>query len=229
VTSTHERIHGVVFDFDGVVLESADIKTRAFATLFAGYPEHVDEIVRLHVENAGISRYTKFEQIHRDILRIPFGEADSTRLGDEFARLVVDEVSRCEFVKGADELLERLASDYRLFVASGTPEHEMREIVRLRDLDHLFAGVYGSPASKAEILSAIAASEGVSPGRLLFVGDSRTDYDGALTAGVPFVGRERPGDPKVFPGTNPVATVFDLKELDDRWEAIERAVLTWRR
>jgi beta-phosphoglucomutase-like phosphatase (HAD superfamily) len=49
-------LRAIVFDFDGVILESADIKTNAFRALFASYPEHVDQIVDFHLRNAGVSR-----------------------------------------------------------------------------------------------------------------------------------------------------------------------------
>jgi beta-phosphoglucomutase-like phosphatase (HAD superfamily) len=39
------NIEVVVFDLDGVLLESADIKTEAFRVLFEGYPAHLDQII----------------------------------------------------------------------------------------------------------------------------------------------------------------------------------------
>ena len=39
-------INTIIFDFDGVILESAEIKTVAFRRLFEDdYPEEVEEIV----------------------------------------------------------------------------------------------------------------------------------------------------------------------------------------
>ncbi len=44
-------IKAILFDFDGVILESMDIKTKAFSKLFTKYPEYVDQIVKLHKDN----------------------------------------------------------------------------------------------------------------------------------------------------------------------------------
>jgi len=213
-------LRGVVFDFDGVILESLDIKARAFVALFSEWPEHEKEIVRLHLDNAGVSRFDKFAWIYRDILRKPLPDGGLERLGDEFSQLVLDEIMRCEFVRGAPELLERLAGHYELFVASATPEEEIREIVRGRGLDRFFAAVYGSPATKTEILRRIVDERGLSPAELLFVGDALSDYQGARSVGLAFVGRMPAAGGVEFPAEGVVATVADLAELDARWAEI---------
>lgn len=208
-------IRVAVFDFDGVVLESTDIKTRAFASLFGGN----EQAVAYHLEHAGISRYEKFRHIHERILGVPYTEQDERRLGQRFSALVLDEVMRCEFVPGARELLERRCTQARLFVASGTPEEELREIVRARGLEGCFTGVYGTPATKGEIVRRIIAEQDVPPSEVLFVGDAMADLLGAREAGVPFVGRVADGQPNPFEAEH-VPTVCTMTELDAAWERL---------
>jgi HAD superfamily hydrolase (TIGR01549 family) len=217
------RLRAVVFDFDGVILESIDVKTRAFVALFDRWPEHADEIRRLHLENTGLSRYEKFARIHRDIIDTPLDDAELARLGDAFRRRIRDEMLACEFVPGARELLERLTADgLILFVASGTPEEEMREIIDARGLDRFFAGVYGSPATKAEILRRILAEHGFERDEVLVVGDALSDYVGARDTGVSFVARNSPGIPVEFPQDGVLASVGDLHELARLWDGWSR-------
>lgn len=208
-----------VFDLDGVVLESTEIKTSAFRRLFAHHEDHVDEIVALHVRHAGVSRYEKFRMIHRDILEAPLDDEECERLGEEFSALVVDEVLGCAFVPGARELLERRCEELPLYVASGTPEDELRHIVTERGIGACFAGVFGSPATKGQILGRLLAEHGIGPGEALFVGDAMTDLEGAREARVPFVGRVAPGEADPFAGEE-VHTVADLAELDRAWEEL---------
>ena len=211
-------IRVAVFDFDGVILESTDIKTRAFAQLFDGN----EEALAFHLEHAGVSRYEKFRHIHEEILGIPYTDADAARLGDRFSELVLEEVLRCPFVPGARELLERRRHEARLFVASGTPEGELRDIVRARELDGCFTGVYGTPATKAEIVERILVDEGVGREDVVFVGDAMTDLLGARAARVPFVGRVADGEPNPFED-EPVFTVRTLTELDEAWDRLSSA------
>ncbi len=61
-------IKAIIFDLDGVILESADIKTKAFLKLFEAFPKHVDVILDYHVKNMGISRYVKLRHIYNNML-----------------------------------------------------------------------------------------------------------------------------------------------------------------
>ena len=45
-------IKNIIFDFDGVILESVEIKTQAFAKLFSNYPLYIDEIISHHRNNS---------------------------------------------------------------------------------------------------------------------------------------------------------------------------------
>jgi phosphoglycolate phosphatase-like HAD superfamily hydrolase len=213
-------IRAAVFDFDGVVLESVEIKTVAFRRLFADDPQG-ERMVEYHLANGGVSRFEKFRWFYEEVRGESLTEEVSLQLGDRFSALVLDEVLRCAFVPGAHELLARLAATIPLFVASGTPEDELRGIVEHRRLGGWFAGVFGSPPTKSQILRRIMAEHALAPAELVFVGDAMTDLRGAGGAGVPFVGRVPAGEPSPFPeGTR---WVRDLVELDAVWAQLEAA------
>ena len=203
----------LVFDFDGVILESADIKTRAFCQLFSGYPDKVAAIVAYHEMNAGISRFQKFRHIYQHLLNKPLSPNKEQELGERFALLAVEEVMRCPFVPGAPELLQTYSVTHPLFVASGTPEDELHRLVGARGLVGLFQGVYGSPKTKTAILEEILAMTKVPRTSLLFIGDGFSDYEAAKVTGVAFIGRAMPGRPNLFEGLG-VPVVADLFELD---------------
>ena len=202
----------LVFDFDGVILESADIKTRAFRELFASHPDRLEAIVAYHEANAGISRFLKFRHIYKHMLGKPLGLEEERALGERFSDLVVEEVIRCPFVPGALEFLQAHSHEHALFVASGTPESELRRLVEARNLTAYFREVYGSPKGKADIIEEILAVTAAPRASLMFVGDGRSDYEAAKAAGVGFVGRARPGRPHPFEGLG-VPLVADLFEL----------------
>ena len=53
-------IKSIIFDFDGVIAESTNIKTDAFVSLYSKYSEEVQATVKnYHLKNSGISRYKK--------------------------------------------------------------------------------------------------------------------------------------------------------------------------
>jgi len=201
----------IVLDFDGVVVESTDIKTEAFRKLFSDHPKHVDAIVEYHKEHAGVSRYEKFSHIYENILKQPLNEKKLAELGRRFSALVVEEIKACPLVPGALEFLENYSKKVKLFIASSTPEEELRYLVKARGMQKYFREAYGTPAKKYEIALQIIKEEGVEKKETLFVGDSLADYMGAKKAGTPFIGRVADLANSPFP--EGVKTIRDLNEL----------------
>ena len=96
----------------------------------------------------------------------------------------------CPFVHGAIECLEMLSNNnIMLFIASGTPEDELKHIVQMRGLSGYFKNVYGTPPTKSEIIRNILETYGLQSTEVAFIGDSINDYEGAKEAGVPFIVR----------------------------------------
>lgn len=218
-------MRAVAFDFDGVIVESVDLKNRAFGELFRDkHPDKVEEVIHFQLENIGLSRLEKFPRIYDEILGVAFPEGELERLDERFSRIVYEAVVSCPFVAGALELLVRLHVDHRLFVVSATPQWELQRIVELRGLSPYFTAVCGAPAKKPDLLRQILADEGLAPSQLLFVGDAINDLHAAKVSGVPFVGRVPPGEPSPFPPDEPILVVADLDELDRGWSALDRSL-----
>ena len=183
-------IKTIIFDFDGVIVESVDIKTAAFAELFAKEgKDAVKRIVEYHLVNAGISRYEKFKHIYQEILKRGLSEYEFKQLCDRFSELVMGAVVRAPYVKGAKEFLELWYKKYKCFVASATPEAEMQEIVRMKGLVKYFVGVYGAPKKKADVVKDVIERYHVQPGEIAYVGDAMSDYEAASANGIHFIAR----------------------------------------
>jgi phosphoglycolate phosphatase-like HAD superfamily hydrolase len=208
------RFDAIVFDFDGVLVESVDVKTRAFAELYRPFGERVVAlVVAHHLAHGGISRFEKFRHYHRNFLRRELTPEEEARLGERFAELVDEAVVASPMVGGAGQFLQNYSASLPLFVASGTPEDELIRIVARRGMAGFFRGVFGSPAQKGAILQHILAAHGLSPQRTLMIGDAMTDYDGAQLAKVKFLGRVVAGESNPFPPATPV--MKDLARLAD--------------
>lgn len=211
-TAAGVSVQALVFDFDGVLIESVDIKTRAFAQLFAGEPpETVQRIIDFHLRHGGLSRVEKLQAIYRDILKRPLPNERLQALCLAFADLVVNEVVAAPWVQGAQEFLREHRARYRFFIVSGTPEAELREIIRRRSMDTLFDGIFGSPSMKTNLLREVLRCTGLDVAEVVFIGDSATDWAASRAVGVPFIWRSSPNSPvlKGFAGPQ-IASLVEL-------------------
>ena len=204
----------LILDFDGVILESVEVKTEAFRELFSFAPDYVEEIVEFHRQNGGMSRYDKIRRIYAEILNEPLSEERFTEFVDRFSGLVLDGVLASPPVGGVEEFLERYSSKIPIYVVSATPEAEIREIVRRRGMDRYFKHVYGSPRSKSDCIRGILNKTRTGPDHALFVGDAPNDWKAAQEVGMRFIARIKPGDPDRFADLMGIeAKVQDLSEL----------------
>ena len=53
----------IIFDFDGTLIDSVEVKNRAFRKIFSKYPEYSEELYNYHLNNNGASRVKKFNYL----------------------------------------------------------------------------------------------------------------------------------------------------------------------
>ncbi|MFZ2450578.1 MAG: HAD family hydrolase [Methylovulum miyakonense] len=177
----------IIFDCDGVILDSNRIKTDAFYETALQYSENVADIfVAYHRQNGGISRYRKFEFLFSEILRRPPDAGEMDNLLAEYARLVREGLLSCPVTEGLAEL-RTATCDARWLVVSGGDQAELRRVFLERNLRRFFdGGIYGAPDNKDEIL-AREVGNGNIQNPAIFVGDSRYDYESSKRAGLDFL------------------------------------------
>ena len=211
-------IEAVIFDFDGVLVESSEIKTEAFRRLFRGYPDKVDAIVEYHKENMGISRYVKFRYFYEKILGQELSRDKETELGERFSRLVREKVITAPFVTGTLDFLNAHYTEMPFFIASGTPQEELVYITRKRGLSRYFKEIHGTPRKKPEIIEDILSRYSWPPSNVIFVGDAESDLKAAQETGVCFIARITPGNSSSLSGCP--FKINSMEELDETIRAI---------
>ncbi len=183
-------IKAICLDFDGVIVESADIKTNAFAKLFESEDrETIKKIVDYHLLNNGVSRFDKFRFIYKEILNRPLTKDLFNLLCDKFSTLVIDEVVNAPYVNGAREFLLEYMKKYLYFIISATPQLEIEEIIRRKKIGGLFKAIYGAPNKKTDAVKTILTEVGYIPKEILHIGDAMSDYIAAKDNSVRFIAR----------------------------------------
>lgn len=184
----------IIFDCDGVVLDSNQIKTEAFRSAAEPYGSiAADALVAHHVANGGVSRYKKFSTFIEAILPEYAPNAVAGKDGpnieqllSNYAKSVRAGLMSCAIADGL-EALRAATPQARWLIISGGDEEEIRQIFAKRGIAQLFdGGIFGSPDTKDQILAREIESGTIrKPG--LFLGDSHYDYTAASAANLDFV------------------------------------------
>lgn len=175
----------LVFDCDGVVLNSNKVKTEAFYKAALPFGEEAAQrLVAHHVLNGGISRYKKFEWFIREV--VSAGDAELNTLLESYAQFVRDGLLTCDIAEGLFELRKK-TSHANWLIVSGGDQQELREVFAARNLIELFdGGIFGSPDNKDTILEREIANKNIQA-PAIFLGDSRYDHIASSGAGLDFV------------------------------------------
>jgi phosphoglycolate phosphatase-like HAD superfamily hydrolase len=184
-------IKAILFDFDGVILDSLDVKTQAFYDMYLPYGEEIaQKAANHHLAHGGISRFEKFRIYHRDFLGIEITQQKLDELTDEFSQRVFEKVVASPEVKGIREFLNQAKDQYKMWVITGTPTNEIVEICKATQFTQYFQDLHGSPEKKGYWTQKILSEEKFAPNEVVFIGDATTDYEAAMANQVQFILRE---------------------------------------
>jgi phosphoglycolate phosphatase-like HAD superfamily hydrolase len=177
----------IAFDCDGVVLNSNELKSRAFYETALPYGQSAAEaLVDYHKAHGGISRYRKFEYFLHKIVASGADGSSLEELVESFAGRVRELLEECEVAEGLQALRDATPG-VRWLLVSGGDQQELRDVFTAKGIDHFFdGGIFGSPNTKDEILAReINHRNIIDPA--VFVGDSRYDYEASERAGLDFI------------------------------------------
>ena len=181
-------LKGIIFDFDGVIAESVQVKTDAFSSLYEQYGDNiVTKVIEHHEANGGMSRFEKIKLYHGSYLNKAITNEEIEELANQFSKLVVKKVIDSPYVPGVFKFIQKCYEKYNLFISTGTPTNEMEQILIGRCIAEYFIEIHGSPEKKSVHISKIMSKYNYIPDELIFYGDANTDIDAAEQANVPFV------------------------------------------
>lgn len=183
-----EMLKVVVFDFDGVIVDSNRGKENAFYRLFEGDPHISRELV---ADVLGHNVGTRFDVLRDIFVRSGAPAGEIARLVDEsaarFDAMAQEWISARGLAPGASETLSDLSAKFCLYINSATPIAALQATVANLGIMNHFRAVHGAPPAKEENLRAIMAREGVEAKETVVIGDGEGDMLSAQACGTHFI------------------------------------------
>ena len=181
-------IKSIIFDYDGTISDTLDIKTNAFAEMYSAYGKEIqNKVIDYHLSHGGVSRFDKFRYFHKKLLNIKLNNSDLLKLVDQFSELVVNKVVYAPWIPGASQFIKSNFDKYKLFISTATPTNEIKEIVKRKKINKYFLDIYGSPEKKYDHISHIVSNYKLNNNEIIFIGDSNSDLNAAMKSKIKFV------------------------------------------
>lgn len=177
----------VLWDFDGVIKDSVEVKSIAFEKLFESFGSEIAKKVKNHHEqNGGMSRFDKLP------IYIEWsGQSPSPVLikkySERFSNLVTKEVIDSNWVPGILDYLNNNSLNQKFFLITATPQLEIEYILNSLHLTQFFHKVIGSPTKKDVAIKNILEEFSINPNQSVMVGDSVSDYDASSINSISFI------------------------------------------
>lgn len=181
-------INLIVFDYDGVILNSNKIKTDAFReTLHDEDPVLVKQLLDYHRRNGGVSRYNKIKYFYHELKNDKNADDIINNKIELFGNIVEKKLLAAEFIPGIKQfLIDCHERQIPCIVCSGGKEEEVRDISVSFSIDKYFQKIYGSPKTKTDILRIINEEYHLDK-KVIYFGDAKSDYSAAKEFNMKFV------------------------------------------
>lgn len=183
---------GIVFDFDGVLVDSEPLHLRALQTVIAPMGMSVDQD-EYYQRYLGYDDMGAFHAIARD--RGVAVTDDDVRALIGAKSVVYQSLLEAGNIlyPGAAACVARLATEFSLGIASGALRHEIQAILEATGLDGCFRFIVASgdtPAGKPapDPYQRAATLHGLPPAQCVAIEDSRWGIESARAAGMRCVG-----------------------------------------
>jgi HAD superfamily hydrolase (TIGR01549 family) len=178
-------IKSVIFDVDGVLVDSLDANYKYFKDIFerAGYTMVAKDEYR-----------SMFHISRDDMIKIIAKNSDA----QEMARILAIEkevpyaIEEMKLTEGSAEVVKALSGKYRLAIVTGRNGDGAERYLRHSGLEDYFETVvhyehYENPKPHPEPIQIALTRLGVTPGEAVYIGDAETDFQAAAAAGTAFI------------------------------------------
>lgn len=213
------KYKSVIFDCDGVLIDSNSLKTEAFFeyALFAG-KDKANLLVKYHIKNGGISRYDKIKYFFNEIIDKHLSKSELKKQAKLYGKLVFEKLLNAKITKGL-EVLRRINETADWYVVSGGDQKELIKLFEINGLNKFFPQkVFGSPKSKEQIIID-GREKDLFKQPMLFIGDSKYDMMVARKFNIDFIFVSEWSEwiPKAYKEMNKFKSIQELSSKLDKY------------
>ncbi len=185
-----KNVKNIIFDFDGVILDSIPVKTEAFRKLFIEFSkEEVNQLIAFHIKNGGMSRYKKIEYFFTQILNESITNEDVLKYAEKYSQITKEELAQKKYlIEDSLDFIKENHKKYKMHIASGADAKDLKYICNKLNLEEYFLSINGSPKVKSEIVKDILENNDYKKEDTILIGDSINDYEASHSNEIEFYG-----------------------------------------
>ncbi|PKD16757.1 haloacid dehalogenase [Salegentibacter salinarum] len=184
----------ILWDFDGVIMDSMPVRNKGFELVLKDYPqEQVQELMKFHLKNGGLSRYVKFRYFFEEIRKEKISEEEVTVWASRFSEVMKRELlNKKLLIEDTCNFIKRNYNNFEMHIVSGSDQEELRFLCKKLKLDSFFISINGSPTPKKKLVEELLMEFRYKTDETALIGDSINDYEAAVASDIDFLGYNNP-------------------------------------
>jgi len=183
-------IKNILFDFDGVILNSLPIKEFGFREIFKSFNKgNIDKLIEFHRQNGGWSRFIKIRYFYENILKKDISESKILNYAEQFSEIMKNElIKKIYLISETISFLDKTYLDYNLHIVSGSEHNELNYLCKELEVSKYFQTVNGSPTKKGVLVKNIIENYNLIKSETILIGDSINDFQASQENNIEFFG-----------------------------------------
>ena len=184
------NIKTILWDFDGVIMNSNAVRDRGFEEVLKDYPkEQVDKLMEFHQENGGLSRYVKFRYFFEEVRGESITEDEVNFWAQKFSDIMLISLNNKNLL--IEETVQFIKTNYKYYnmhIVSGSDQKELRFLNKELGTSEYFISIHGSPTPKKDLVADLISKHQYELRNTCLIGDSINDYEAANHNEIHFYG-----------------------------------------
>ena len=183
-------IKTILWDFDGVILDSMKIKGEGFLELFQEYDKnYLAKLEKYHYDSGGVSRFDKIRYFYKEVLQEEITEDEVLKLADKFAKIIKSKLYNKEnLITETVDFIEQNYKKYNFHIVSGAEHQELNDLCDNFELTQYFNSIEGSPTKKDILVKNVIEKYKYKKVEIILIGDAMTDYNTSVNNSIEFYG-----------------------------------------
>ena len=178
----------ILWDFDGVLMNSNAVRDIGFEKVLADYPaEQVTALMTYHKANGGLSRYVKFRYFFEAVRNESVTDEQIQELAKKFSTIMQQILfDKLLLINDSIKFVQQNFSKYKMHIVSGSDGVELRSLCKYLEIDKYFITIEGSPTVKNELVKQLLFKYKYDCEACVLVGDSINDKEAARVNNISF-------------------------------------------
>jgi HAD superfamily hydrolase (TIGR01549 family) len=187
-------IENIIWDFDGVIMDSMPIRDYGFREIFKEFDKQLlEDFIVYHNKNGGLSRFHKIKYFYNELLKKDISEEEIQNYAKQFTTIMKEQLINPKYlINDTIKFIKENHKKYNFHVASGSEHNELNYLCEKLDLSKYFLSINGSPTPKNDLVKNILEKNNYKLEESILIGDSTNDYEAAKINGIRFYGFNNP-------------------------------------